>query len=95
MKKQSQRAKEKNEAERTAEQTDALGQAPSKKSTANPAARTTPNVEAASSSTSAGAWLDDPAPAAEERNETVESVMWYGSWYQKIICYGRTEWEQW
>lgn len=66
-----------------------------KKGTANPATRTTPNVEAASSSASARAWLDNPAPAAEERNETGEWVKWYGVWYQKIIRYRRAEWEQW
>ena len=50
----SQRAKEKSGAKRKAKQTSAYGQGPAKKGTANPVARTSPKVEAASSSTSAG-----------------------------------------
>ena len=53
-KQQSDRAKEKSEAKRKAKQTSAYGQGPAKKGTANPVARTSPKVEAASSSTSAG-----------------------------------------
>ena len=58
--KQSERAKEQNQAKRKAEQTGAFGQGPTKKGTASPVARTSPKVEAASSSASASVWLDNP-----------------------------------
>ena len=64
------------------------------KVTANPAARTTPNVEAASSSTSARAWLDVPQSASGDREYTGQWVKWYGKWYQKIFHYGCTELEE-
>jgi ATPase subunit of ABC transporter with duplicated ATPase domains len=68
--KQSQRAKEKNEAKRKAEQTAAFGQGPKKKGIADPVAETIPKVEAASSSASARAWLDDPQAASGDRQYT-------------------------
>ena len=77
-----------------AEQTAAFGQGPSKKGTANPVAQTTPKVEADSSSTSARAWLDDSQTASGDRQYTGQWVKWQGSWYQKVICYGRTDWEE-
>ena len=92
-KKQSRRAKEKNEAKRKAEQTAAFGQAPSKKGTSNPVARTTPSAEAASSSTSARAWLDAPQSASGDREYTGKWVKWHGKWHKKVIRCGRTEWE--
>ena len=58
--KQSERAKEQNQAKRKAEQTGAYGQGPSKKGTASPVARTYAKVEAASSSASASVWLNNP-----------------------------------
>ena len=93
-KKQSQRAKEKNESKRTAEKTAAYGQAPSKKGTTNPVARTYSSGEAASSSTSARAWLDAPQSASGDREYTGKWVKWHGRWYQKVIRHGRTEWEE-
>ena len=77
-----------------AEQTAAFGQGPSKKGTATPVAQTTPKVEADSSSTSAHAWLDDSQTASGDRQYTGQWVKWQGSWYQKVICYGRTDWEE-
>ena len=92
--KQSQRAKEKNEAKRKAEQTAAFGQASRKKGTTNPVARTSPKVEASSSSTSARAWLEQPQSASGDREYTGQWVKWQGRWYQKVIRYGRAEWEE-
>ena len=95
-KQQSDRAKEKSEAKRKAKQTSAYGQGPAKKGTANPVARTSPKVEAASSSTSAGVcvWLDRPQSSRQDRRYTGEWQKWHGRWYQKVIRHGRVEWEE-
>ena len=94
-KKQSDRAREQNEAKRKAEQTGAYGQGPSKKGTANPVARTS-NVEVASSSTSASQWLNRPqqSHSRDDRQFTNEWQKWHGRWYQKVIRHGRVEWEE-
>ena len=60
--KQSERAKEQNEAKRKAGHIGANGQGPTKKGTANPVARTSPKVEAALSSASASVWLKALSP---------------------------------
>ena len=100
--KQSDRAREQNEAKRKAEQTGAYGQGPSKKGTANPVARTPSKVEAASSSTSASAWLDTSQRSQQDsrqggrhdRQYTGDWQKWHGRWYQKVIRHGRIEWEE-
>ena len=100
--KQSERAKKQNEAKNKAEQTAAYGQGPSKKGTASPVARTSAKVEAASSSTSASVWLDNPQSSqqdrprssCQDRQYTGEWQRWHGRWYQKVIRHGRIEWEE-
>ena len=94
-KKQSDRAREQNEAKRKAEQTGAYGQGPSKKGTTNPVARTS-NAEVASSSTSASQWLNRPqqSHSRDDRRFTNEWQKWHGRWYQKVIRHGRVEWEE-
>ena len=67
----------------------------SKKGTTSPVARTYSSGEAASSSTSARAWLDAPQSASGDREYTGKWVKWHGRWYQKVIRHGRTEWEEW
>ena len=64
----SQIVQKRSEAKRKAEQTSAYGQGPAKKGTANPVARTSPKVEAASSSTSAGVCVARPPSVFPSRS---------------------------
>ena len=48
----------------------------------------------ASLSTSARAWLDAPQSASGDREYTGQWVKWHGKWWQKVVRYGRTEWEE-
>ena len=86
-KKQSADTKEKNEAKRKAEATSAYGQAPSKRGT----------VSSAAQSSSSARGSGDPAPRQESgRDEKIYTGEWSwyrGAWYQKVIRFGRTEWE--
>ena len=93
---QSDRAREQNEAKRKAEQTGAFGQGPSKKGTTNPVARPSTATEIASSSTSASQWLNTPqqSHSQDDRHYTGEWQKWHGRWYEKVIRHGRIEWEE-
>ena len=93
---QSDRAREQNEAKRKAEMTGAYGQGPSKKGTTNPVARPSTATEVASSSTSASQWLNTPqqSHSHDDRHYTGEWQKWHGRWYEKVIRHGRIEWEE-
>ena len=86
-KKQSVVSKEKNEAKRKAEATSAYGQAPSKRGTVSSVSH---------SSSSARGSRDHTAYQGSSRDDKVYTGEWrwyQGAWYQKVIRYGRTEWE--
>ena len=86
-KKQSDVSKEKNEAKRKAEATSAYGQTPSKRGT----------VSSVSQTSSSARGSGDRAPyhgsSRDEKVYTGEWQWYQGAWYQKVIRYGRTEWE--
>ena len=79
--KQPERAKARNEAKRKAAQASAYGQAPAKKGTVSSVARTSESRR-------------PPEPAHHALEETGEWQKWYGKWHQKVIRYGRVEWEE-
>ena len=87
-KEQSIKTREKNEAKRKAEAATAYGQTPAKRGTVSSAAQS-------SSSTARGS--GDRAPyqgsSRDEKIYTGEWSWYQGAWYQKVIRYGRTEWE--
>ena len=89
--KQSERAKAHHEAKRKAEEASAYGQAPAKKGTVSSVARTSQEATSASGASNS----HPPEPPHRERVETGEWQKWYGRWYQKVIRFGRTEWEAW
>ena len=89
-KKQSERAKAQQEAFRKAEEATAFGHGPSKRGTVSSVAQPS---ERATSSTGTSSRQDQPSSSG--RVETGEWQKWHGRWYQKVIRYGRTEWEAW
>ena len=89
--KQSERAKAHQEAQRKAEEASAYGQAPAKRGTVSSVARTSQEATPASGASSS----QHPKPPNRERVESGEWQKWYGRWYQKILRFGRTEWEAW
>lgn len=85
-KKQSSDSKEKNEAKRKAEATSAYGQAPSKRGTVS-------SVAQSSSARGSGDRTPYQGSSRDEKVYTGEWSWYRGAWYQKVIRYGRTEWE--
>ena len=86
-KEQSIKTKEKNEAKRKTEAASAYGQTPAKCGTVSSAA------ESSSNARSSGDRAPYQGSSRDEKIYIGERSWYRGAWYQKIIRYGRTEWE--
>ena len=91
---QSERAKAQQEVKRKAEQASAYGQGPSKRGTVSSVAQQQ-QPDPGTSSTGTSGRQEQASSSSSGRVETGEWQKWHGRWYQKVIRYGRTEWEPW
>ena len=91
---QSERAKAQQEVKRKAEQASAYGQGPSKRGTVSSVAQQQ-QPDPGTTSTGTSGRQEQASSSSSGRVETGEWQKWHGRWYQKVIRYGRTEWEPW
>ena len=91
---QSERAKAQQEVKRKAEQASAYGQGPSKRGTVSSVAQQQQPDPGTTSAGTSGR-QEQASSSSSGRVETGEWQKWHGRWYQKVIRYGRNEWEPW